>query len=143
MCCSYNDIISTSISDSKDKEEIILILLSDSEDSDDESEEIITGKISSSSKKTNSSNGNSPKSNNIINEDKSNNKNNSSQNLINDWEKIENPEIQKYQKIETFCLELHGVTLINKSNVIKTLKYWIDKTVLTTLKHLQRVKGFL
>ena len=47
-----------------------------------------------------------------------------------DWEKIENPEnpeIEKYQRIETFCLALRGVPLINKSNVIKTLTYWIDK----------------
>ena len=261
MCRSYNENISTSISDNKNKEEIIPILLSDSEDSDDESEEIITGKTCSSSKKTNSSNDNSPKSNNNINVDKLNNINNTSQNLINslndnnilnelkkskttkdnigenlkneeiintntntnintnvkrkkssssikskksegenspnkkdsniieeeeikfnpidedqdyeicrkivnlspkdffekyqtnsfpetsykkyyewigdyteinvpDWEKIENPEnpgIEKFQRIETFCLALHGVPLINKSNVIKTLKYWIDK----------------
>ena len=49
---------------------------------------------------------------------------------IPDWEKIENPEnpeIEKFQRIETFCLALHGVPLINKSNVIKTLTYWIDK----------------
>ena len=261
MCRSYNENISTSISDNKNKEEIIPILLSDSEDSDDESEEIITGKTCSSSKKTNSSNDNSPKSNNNLNVDKLNNINNTSQNLINslndnnilnelkkskttkdnigenlkneeiintntntnintnvkrkkssssikskksegenspnkkdsniieeeeikfnpidedqdyeicrkivnlspkdffekyqtnsfpetsykkyyewigdyteinvpDWEKIENPEnpgIEKFQRIETFCLALHGVPLINKSNVIKTLKYWIDK----------------
>lgn len=261
MCRSYNENISTSISDSKNKDEIIPILLSDSEDSDDESEEIISGKTCSSSKKTNSSNDNSPKSNNNINVDKLNNINNTSQNLINslndnnilnelkkskttkdnigenlkneeiintntntnintnvkrkkssssikskksegenspnkkdsniieeeeikfnpidedqdyeicrkivnlspkdffekyqtnsfpetsykkyyewigdyteinvpDWEKIENPEnpgIEKFQRIETFCLALHGVPLINKSNVIKTLKYWIDK----------------
>ena len=261
MCRSYNENISTSISDSKNKEEIIPILLSDSEDSDDESEEIITCKTSSSSKKTNSSNDNSPKSNNNINEDKLNNINNTSQNLINslndnnnlnelkkskttkdnigenlkneeiintntntnintnvkrkkssssikskksegenspnkkdsniieeeeikfnsidedqdseicrkivnlspkdffekyqtnsfpetsykkyyewvgdyteinvpDWEKIENPEnpgIEKFQRIETFCLALRGVPLINKSNVIKPLKYWVDK----------------
>ena len=261
MCRSYNENISTSISDNKNKEEIIPILLSDSEDSDDESEEIITGKTCSSSKKTNSSNDNSPKSNNNINVDKLNNINNTSQNLINslndnnilnelkkskttkdnigenlkneemintntntnintnvkrkkssssikskksegenspnkkdsniieeeeikfnpidedqdyeicrkivnlspkdffekyqtnsfpetsykkyyewigdyteinvpDWEKIENPEnpgVEKFQRIETFCLALHGVPLINKSNVIKTLKYWIDK----------------
>ena len=261
MCRSYNENISTSISDSKNKDEIIPILLSDSEDSDDESEEIITGKTCSSSKKTNSSNDNSPKSNNNINVDKLNNINNTSQNLINslsdnnilnelkkskttkdnigenlkneeiintntntnintnvkrkkssssikskksegenspnkkdsniieeeeikfnpidedqdyeicrkivnlspkdffekyqtnsfpetsykkyyewigdyteinvpDWEKIENPEnpgVEKFQRIETFCLALHGVPLINKSNVIKTLKYWIDK----------------
>ena len=47
-----------------------------------------------------------------------------------DWEKIENPEnpeIEKYQRIESFCLALRGVPLINKSNVIKTLIYWIDK----------------
>ena len=47
-----------------------------------------------------------------------------------DWEKIENPdnpEIEKFQRIETFCLALRGVPLINKSNVIKTLYYWIDK----------------
>ena len=261
MCRSYNENISTSISDNKNKEEIIPILLSDSEDSDDESEEIITGKTCSSSKKTNSSNDNSPKSNNNLNVDKLNNINNTSQNLINslsdnnilnelkkskttkdnigenlkneeiintntntnintnvkrkkssssikskksegenspnkkdsniieeeeikfnpidedqdyeicrkivnlspkdffekyqtnsfpetsykkyyewigdyteinvpDWEKIENPEnpgIEKFQRIETFCLALHGVPLINKSNVIKTLKYWVDK----------------
>ena len=261
MCRSYNENISTSISDSKNKDEIIPILLSDSEDSDDESEEIITGKTCSSSKKTNSSNDNSPKSNNNLNVDKLNNINNTSQNLINslsdnnilnelkkskttkdnigenlkneeiintntntnintnvkrkkssssikskksegenspnkkdsniieeeeikfnpidedqdyeicrkivnlspkdffekyqtnsfpetsykkyyewigdyteinvpDWEKIENPEnpgVEKFQRIETFCLALHGVPLINKSNVIKTLKYWIDK----------------
>ena len=261
MCRSYNENISTSISDNKNKEEIIPILLSDSEDSDDESEEIITGKTCSSSKKTNSSNDNSPKSNNNINVDKLNNINNTSQNLINslndnnilnelkkskttkdnigenlkneeiintntntnintnvkrkkssssikskksegenspnkkdsniieeeeikfnpidedqdyeicrkivnlspkdffekyqtnsfpetsykkyyewigdyteinvpDWEKIENPEnpgIEKFQRIETFCLALRGVPLINKSNVIKTLKYWVDK----------------
>ena len=261
MCRSYNENISTIISDNKNKEEIIPILLSDSEDSDDESEEIITGKTCSSSKKTNSSNDNSPKSNNNINVDKLNNINNTSQNLINslsdnnilnelkkskttkdnigenlkneemintntntnintnvkrkkssssikskksegenspnkkdsniieeeeikfnpidedqdceicrkivnlspkdffekyqtnsfpetsykkyyewigdyteinvpDWEKIENPEnpgIEKFQRIETFCLALRGVPLINKSNVIKTLKYWIDK----------------
>ena len=261
MCRSYNENISTIISDNKNKEEIIRILLSDSEDSDDESEEIITGKTCSSSKKTNSSNDNSPKSNNNINVDKLNNINNTSQNLINslndnnilnelkkskttkdnigenlkneemintntntnintnvkrkkssssikskksegenspnkkdsniieeeeikfnpidedqdceicrkivnlspkdffekyqtnsfpetsykkyyewigdyteinvpDWEKIENPEnpgIEKFQRIETFCLALRGVPLINKSNVIKTLKYWVDK----------------
>ena len=47
-----------------------------------------------------------------------------------DWEKIENPqnpEIEKFQRIETFCIALHGVPLINKSNVIKTLNYWVDK----------------
>ena len=47
-----------------------------------------------------------------------------------DWVKIENPEnpeIEKFQRIETFCLALRGVPLINKSNVIKTLTYWIDK----------------
>ena len=47
-----------------------------------------------------------------------------------EWEKIENPEnpeIEKFQRIETFCLALRGVPLINKSNVIKTLTYWIDK----------------
>ena len=49
---------------------------------------------------------------------------------IPDWEKIENPEnpeIEKYHKIETFCLALRGVPLVNKSNVVKTLTYWIDK----------------
>ena len=56
-----------------------------------------------------------------------------------DWEKIENhenleikenpenSEVEKYQRIETFCLALHGVPLINKSHVVKTLKYWIEK----------------
>ena len=47
-----------------------------------------------------------------------------------DWEKIENPqnpEIEKFQRIETFCIALHGVPLINKSNVTKTLNYWVDK----------------
>ena len=47
-----------------------------------------------------------------------------------DWEKIEDTEntgIEKFKRIETFCLALHGVPLINKSNVEKTLTYWIDK----------------
>ena len=47
-----------------------------------------------------------------------------------DWEKIENPEnpdIEKYQRVETFCIALHAVPLINKSKVIKTLTYWVDK----------------
>ena len=47
-----------------------------------------------------------------------------------DWEKIEDTEntgIEKFKRIETFCLALHGVPLINKSNVEKTLIYWIDK----------------
>lgn len=47
-----------------------------------------------------------------------------------EWEKVENPdnpEIEKFKRIETFCLALHGVPLINKSNVIKTLYYWVDK----------------
>lgn len=46
------------------------------------------------------------------------------------WEKIENPEnpeIEKFQRIESFCIALHGVPLINKSSVIKTLNYWVDK----------------
>ena len=44
-----------------------------------------------------------------------------------DWEKIENPQIEKYQRIEIFCLPLHRLPLVNKSNVIKTLTYWVDK----------------
>ena len=47
-----------------------------------------------------------------------------------DWEKIENkenPEIEKFQRIESFTIALHGVPLINKSNVEKTTIYWITK----------------
>ena len=47
-----------------------------------------------------------------------------------EWEKIENqenPEIEKFQRIETFTLALHGVPLVNKSNVEKTSIYWITK----------------
>ena len=47
-----------------------------------------------------------------------------------EWEKIENkenPEIEKFQRIETFTLALHGVPLVNKSNVEKTSIYWIAK----------------
>ena len=47
-----------------------------------------------------------------------------------DWEKIENPEnpeIEKFRRIENFVISLHGVPLINKSSVIKTLTYWVDK----------------
>ena len=47
-----------------------------------------------------------------------------------DWEKIENqenPGVEKFQRIENFNLSLHGVPLINKSKVIKTLTYWVDE----------------
>ena len=46
-----------------------------------------------------------------------------------DWEPLENKddEIQKYQRIEKFCISLHGVPLINKSHVEKTCEYWIDE----------------
>ena len=49
---------------------------------------------------------------------------------VSDWEKVENPEnpeTKKFKRIESFCLALYGVPLINKSNVIKTLYYWVDK----------------
>ena len=49
---------------------------------------------------------------------------------IQNWEKIENPEnqeIETFQKVETFCLSLSGVPLVNKSHVRKTMKYWVDK----------------
>ena len=47
-----------------------------------------------------------------------------------EWEKMENqenPEIEKFQRIETFALALHGVPLINRSNVEKKSIYWISK----------------
>ena len=51
---------------------------------------------------------------------------------VQDWEKIETKEdkedkvIEKYQRKETFCLALHGVPIINKSDVEKTCTYWIE-----------------
>ena len=281
MCRSYNDNITISCFEKKNKEGIIPIILSDSEDSDDESEEIITNKTSASSKKensnSNSSNENSPKANNtetnIIIDKSMNNiiNNNSNQNLIKsntineqsinklnlaesikneeintnlnsnsnnnssvkrkkssnsikskksedvrnkihflnkndiieeeeikfnpidedldyeicrkiininpknffekyltsaypetsyqkyyewvgdyteinvqDWEKIENPEnpeIEKFKKIETYCLALRGVPLINKSNVNKTLYYWKDKDGTYYIKTSSRSQG--
>ena len=47
-----------------------------------------------------------------------------------DWEKIENqdnPGVEKFKRIENFTISLHGVPLINKSKVIKTLTYWVDE----------------
>lgn len=49
---------------------------------------------------------------------------------VQNWEKIKQQEkdkIDRYQRKETFCLALHGVPLIDKSNVEKTCTYWIDK----------------
>ena len=60
------------------------------------------------------------------------------------WEKIENPEnpeIEKFQRIETFCLALHGVPLINKSNVIKTLTYWVNKEGIYYIKTTSKSRG--
>ena len=48
---------------------------------------------------------------------------------VEDWEKIKQKEksnFEKFQRKEKFCLALHGVPLINKSNVEKTCTYWID-----------------
>ena len=61
-----------------------------------------------------------------------------------DWEKIENPEnpeIEKFQRIESFCIALRGVPLINKSNVIKTLKYWVDKNGTYYIKTSSKSQG--
>ena len=78
MCSSYNENLTTNLSESK-KNEVIPILLSDSEDSDEESDEIVTNASTSNknSVKSNNSNEQSPpkkdttsaenESNNIIN----------------------------------------------------------------------------
>ena len=34
--------------------------------------------------------------------------------------------VEKYQRKESFCLALHNVPLINKSNVEKICTYWIE-----------------
>ena len=60
--------------------------------------------------------------------------------LQEEWEKVYEEALTLVEKlplaeatnarikgIETFCLALHGVPLINKSHVVKTLKYWIEK----------------
>ena len=63
---------------------------------------------------------------------------------VQDWEKIENPEnpeIEKFKKIETYCLALRGVPLINKSNVNKTLYYWKDKDGTYYIKTSSRSQG--
>ena len=47
-----------------------------------------------------------------------------------EWQKIENeenPEIEKFQRIETFCVSLLGIPFVNKSTVVKTSTYWVDK----------------
>ena len=49
---------------------------------------------------------------------------------VQEWEKIEskkNEDIETFQRKEAFCLALHGVPLINKSNVEKICSYWVDK----------------
>ena len=52
---------------------------------------------------------------------------------IGNWEKIESEETQekndivKYKKKEMFSLALHGVPIINKTDVERTCIYWIDK----------------
>ena len=47
---------------------------------------------------------------------------------ISEWEKIENVEdLEKFQKIEKFSLSLHGVPLVDHSEVSKILTYYIDK----------------
>ena len=48
---------------------------------------------------------------------------------VQNWEKIESKEkkvIEKYQRKESFCLALHNVPLVNKSNVEKVCTYWIE-----------------
>ena len=61
-----------------------------------------------------------------------------------EWEKIDdkkNSEVQKYQRNEKFCLALHGVPLINKSNVEKICTYWIDKDGTYYLHSLSKSTG--
>jgi hypothetical protein len=61
-----------------------------------------------------------------------------------EWEKIDdkkNSEVQKYQRNEKFCLALHGVPLINKSNVEKICTYWIDKDGTYYLHSLSKSNG--
>jgi hypothetical protein len=61
-----------------------------------------------------------------------------------EWEKIDNKknsDIQKYQRNEKFCLALHGVPLINKSNVEKICTYWIDKEGTYYLHSLSKSNG--
>ena len=60
------------------------------------------------------------------------------------WEKIENPEnpeIEQFQKTDTFILSLSGVPLVNRSNVVKTLKYWIDKDGTYFMNTVSRSQG--
>ena len=48
---------------------------------------------------------------------------------VQNWEKIETKEKkvkEKYQRKESFCLALHNVPLVNKSNVEKVCTYWIE-----------------
>lgn len=52
-----------------------------------------------------------------------------------------NSEVQKYQRNEKFCLALHGVPLINKSNVEKICTYWIDKDGTYYLHSLSKSNG--
>ena len=63
---------------------------------------------------------------------------------IPDWEKIENPEnpdIPKYKREESFGLALRGVPLINKTNVVKTSVYWVDKDGTYYIKSKSRSQG--
>ena len=48
---------------------------------------------------------------------------------VQNWEKIGSKDkkvVEKYQRKESFCLALHNVPLINKSNVEKICTYWIE-----------------
>ena len=61
-----------------------------------------------------------------------------------DWEKIENtenPELETFQRVETFWIVVRGVPLVNKSFVTKTLKYWIDKDGTYYIKTSSKSKG--
>ena len=62
---------------------------------------------------------------------------------IQNWEKIKNEETEftKYQRKEKFCITLHGVLLINKSNVEKVSTYWIDKEGAYYMHTISKSKG--
>ena len=62
---------------------------------------------------------------------------------VQDWEKIKNEEteFEKYQRKEKFCIALHGVPLINKSNVEKVCTYWIDKNGTYYMKTISKSNG--
>ena len=64
--------------------------------------------------------------------------------VLPDWGKKlnnDNPEVEKFQKIDKFTLALHGVPLINSSKVEKTLEYWVQKDGTYIIKSSSKSQG--